>query len=397
MHIDHCLEFLLFLQSHLKLSIKAVQNAHSFLSICHKLAGRPFMISEQELLGKCLNGLLNKNPQQITRAPVCWDVETMIQYLCQLPPNNKITLQALGGKAALLILLSTMCRSGEVAQLRLSGIATGVNAAFVTFHLKELTKNFNIDSIHKAGLQKLTIRKLPSNPSICPVTTLIDYIKLSLPFRKGEDKLFILPGPKFGAAKRQTVIRWIKDHFTGAGLGSFTVHSTRSSTSTSALLLGMPVDEIVAKVGWFSESTFIKTYMRPLEKFQNSFRHLTGDSSITHSPSSHLTPTNIPNKMPSQKPNTAPSFRAFNKGIWPPPLSSTPKVVPSTPECDTSQLAPGKVLKRTHQVQRTKTEKFARFWKLDRKSKVTKNYNKIRSDKFKRKQGSSYNPIAKRA
>ena len=261
MNRDQCLDFLLFLQSNLKLTIKSMKNARSFLSICRKLAGKLFSISEQELLQKCLNGLMNKNPQEVTRAPVCWDIETMLAFLCKLPRIDKISLQALGGKAALLIFLSTMCRSREVIQLRLSGIETGVNASIVTFHLKELTKTFNIESIHRTGLQKLTIRKLPSNPSICPVQTLTDYIKLSLPFRKGEDKLFILPGPKFGAAKRQTVIRWIKDHFTGTGLAGFTVHSTRSSASTNALLLGMPVDDIVAKVGWFSESTFIKNYM----------------------------------------------------------------------------------------------------------------------------------------
>ena len=198
MNIDQCLDFLLFLQSNLKLTIKAMKTTRSFLSICRKLAGKPFSVSEQELLRKCLNGLMNKNPTKVTKAPVCWDVETMLAYLCKLPSNDKITLQALGGKTALLILLSTMCRSREVIQLRLSGLETGVNASFVTFHLKELTKTFNIDSIHRTGLQKLTIRKLPSNPSICPVQTLTDYIKLSLPFRKGEDKLFLLPGPKFG-------------------------------------------------------------------------------------------------------------------------------------------------------------------------------------------------------
>ena len=325
MNIGQCLDFLLFLQSNLKLTIKAMKTTRSFLSICRKLAGKPFSVSEQELLRKCLNGLMNKNPTKVTKAPVCWDVETMLVYLCKLSSNDKITLQALGGKTALLILLSTMCRSREVVQLRLSSLETGVNASFVTFHLKELTKTFNIDSIHRTGLQKLTIRQLPSNPSICPVQTLTDYIKLSLPFRKGEDKLFILPGLKFGAAKRQTVIRWIKDHFTGAGLAGFTVHSTRSSASTNALLLGMPVDDIVAKVGWFSESTFIKNYMRPLEKFKNTYRHLTVGNEVPHSPSVAITPIKMPKGSQLQKPSTIPSFRVFTSGLWPPPFLPLPR------------------------------------------------------------------------
>ena len=51
-----------------------------------------------------------------------------------------------------------------------------------------------------------------------------------------------------------------------AGLGNFTIHSTRGSTATCALLMGMPVNQIVSNVGWVSENTFIKRYMRPLQK-----------------------------------------------------------------------------------------------------------------------------------
>ena len=52
------------------------------------------------------------------------------------------------------------------------------------------------------------------------------------------------------------------------------VYSTWAASSTSALLMGMLVDEIVAKVGWLNITTFVKVYMRPLAKFNNSYRKL---------------------------------------------------------------------------------------------------------------------------
>ena len=118
----------------------------------------------------------------------------------------------------------------------------------VTFHLPKPTKTFNFDTMAKMQLQKLTISHLPSNQAICPVTTLKDYIAWSQFCRGGCDQLFILPGLKRGPAAHQAIIRWVKDLFKATGLGQFTVHSTQSSASTNALLMGMSIDEIVAIV-----------------------------------------------------------------------------------------------------------------------------------------------------
>ena len=42
------------------------------------------------------------------------------------------------------------------------------------------------------------------------------------------------------------------------------MHTTRSSAATNALLLGLPIDAIIAKAGWKSATTFVKHYMKPL-------------------------------------------------------------------------------------------------------------------------------------
>ena len=51
-----------------------------------------------------------------------------------------------------------------------------------------------------------------------------------------------------------------------AGLGSYTLHSTRGSSATCALLMGMDLHEIVSNVGWTSENTFIHKYLKPLRQ-----------------------------------------------------------------------------------------------------------------------------------
>ena len=80
-------------------------------------------------------------------------------------------------------------------------------------------------------------------------------------------------------------------------------------------------------------------------------------------------------------------------------LSSTPKVISSTPDRNTSQIASGKAAQtvlETHKAHRSKTAQFNRLWKRDYKSRVMKNNNKVRIDKFKKKHIKTHNPLAKK-
>ena len=59
---------------------------------------------------------------------------------------------------------------------------------------------------------------------------------------------------------------------TEAGLGNFSVHSNRSTAATSGLLTGIPLDELISRVGWSLPSTFINHYLKPLHQFRHHFR-----------------------------------------------------------------------------------------------------------------------------
>ena len=370
--IDNWLQFLHYLAYEAHLRVKQFRVMRSFLVIMRKLSRDPLNDSEITLMQKFIYGIVNKHPKTIAPSPVCWNVETMLQYLSNLPSNDAITLQELGGKLALLILLSTMCRSGEVAQLCLSSIQTDDSSSKVTFHLCQLTKNFNFRTAKRPKLQELTIRSLPGSLQICPVKTLKDYIRLSNPFRKGVDKLFVLPGIRYhsGLAHQITIIRWIKNHFKAAGLGEFSVHSTRASASTNALLLGMSVDDIVAKVGWLSNSTFINTYMRPLKKFRKKVGCLLDNiDQQCKSPCKNITP--VPTSIQKTKTATSPPMTSSTRKkvtvhVFKNSTETSKKVRPSK-QIENREVGKRKGKMKVTVTKGKKTDQFMQLWKSDKR------------------------------
>ena len=281
MNVDNCLEFFSFLTNRLHIPLSHLRICRSFLSISRKLARMPYSENDIALLKKYLNGVINEKPQMVKKPHTSWDVECLLKYFQTIPDNNSLPIPTVAGKLALLILLSTMCRSGEVVHLRMSQIEILHNGRKVVFHIPTPTKTMNFDTFQHHGLQHLTISKLPEEPKICPVQCLQDYIHRTNTLRCGEDKLFIIAETGKGAA-RQTVLRWICRHFKNAGILNYAVHSTCAASSTTALLMGMSVDEIVAKVGWLNNTTFVRVYMRPLQKFTNTYSTFAEQKKSTH-------------------------------------------------------------------------------------------------------------------
>ena len=166
----------------------------------------------------------------------------------------------------LLLLICSGCRFGEIYQLRLSCIESPKDGETITFHLSEPTKTFTWKRLDQLGLQQLTFRRIPGFTHICPVITLVDYLKKTSPYRKGEDRLFILDQRVPGKiSSKYSITRWCCGHLQFAGLGSVTLHSTRWSVSTGCLISGMDLSELTSKIGWLSVSTFLKSYLKPLE------------------------------------------------------------------------------------------------------------------------------------
>ena len=223
--------------------------------------------ADKEVINKFMQGVFNTKPPVKTRSKLkSWDVDIALDYLTVGPDNKVMDLSDLAGKLCLLVLLSRMCRIGELAQLDLEHMV--ISEGSVCFTLPVPTKTFTTGSCnaYSQGLQKLTLKRFP-NPAICPVEALYTYLKRTLPFRAGVNKVFLIVDQSPRPASRQTLSRWTKTILNKAGLGNFTVHSGRSAASTCALLLGLPIDSILKQAGWKSKSTFVKYYMNsPLIK-----------------------------------------------------------------------------------------------------------------------------------
>ena len=157
-----------------------------------------------------------------------------------------------------------MSQSSEIAQLQLSTMRLLPGA--LQFELKYPTKTFTHKNVGVTGkgnkLQITTVKAFSENKLLCPLTTLIAYMDHTKYVRQSVDHLFVLVTTSVPrCASQATNVRWCKDMLQDAGLGTYSLHSTRGASATSALLMGLPLNQIVARVGWVNANTFIKYYI----------------------------------------------------------------------------------------------------------------------------------------
>ena len=213
---------------------------------------------------KFLRGVFNEQPP-IPKPKCTWDVNIVLDYFVTLGPNDQLQYLQLAGKCALLLMLATMCRLGDIMQTDLTHMKRINNG--VEFHLSKPTKTFSIFNYSRANnLQKLTVMKGNVDQKICPIACLESYIERTKPFRRNSNcnALFIVIGINPHKASNLTVGRWVKNAIKDSGIAGYSSHSARSSSSSFLALLGMGITDLVGRVGWGSESTFVKTYLKPI-------------------------------------------------------------------------------------------------------------------------------------
>ena len=240
------------------------------LVVLRKISGDPLKMGNIFPLEKYLSASFNTHPPGVLRPGSTWDVNVLLDYFVKLGPNEKITKSnILGGKLVLQLLLTQLCRSSEVAQLQMSMMR--ILHGTIQFRLNKPVKtctarNYNV----KSKAQLMTVKEFDGHPLLCPVKTLLAYIQRTKFKRLSVDHLFVLvttQEPRRATA--QTIVRWAKDIMRDAGLAEFNVHSTRGVGATAGLLMGLPLDEIVRRVGWTRATTFMKYYMKPVKQLDD--------------------------------------------------------------------------------------------------------------------------------
>ena len=112
----------------------------------------------------------------------------------------------------------------------------------------------------------ITISEFQQDPRICPLTAVKEYLDRTQGLQNGEQCLFISYVKPHRAVSRDTNSRWTKSVLESSGIDShkFLAHSTRAAAASRAKQKDVPLDVILAHVGWRSAETFRKFYDRPV-------------------------------------------------------------------------------------------------------------------------------------
>ena len=232
----------------------------SALSSCH-LPIEGFPVGQHPLVSRLLKGAFNLRPPQ-PRYSSTWDVSTMLHHLLSFGPNDKLCLDRLTRKLAVLLALVLAHRASDLVRLSLEGGTYTPEGVVLT--CKGLSKT----SRPGKNPSSVIIAPFEESHGLCPIKCLQQYEAVTKQFRvsTSHNQLFLSTIEPHGPISSSTVARWLKKTLQEAGLDShFSGHSTRGAATTTAALAGLSTQEIMNRAGWSQENTFCRYYYHPSE------------------------------------------------------------------------------------------------------------------------------------
>ena len=117
--------------------------------------------------------------------------------------------------------------------------------------------------------------RFDDNVNLCVYRSLNDYIEWTKSIRGEEKNLFISAIKPNHIVTKSTVSRWLKEVIRDSGIeiSHFQGHSTRSASTSKALLNGASIEEIMKAAHWSKESTFKKLYNNSESIIRNPFQN----------------------------------------------------------------------------------------------------------------------------
>ena len=251
---------LLFLASLVRkgISYSAVNVARSAISFFapifegYKLGAHPDVC-------RFLAGVKRRSPK-ISRYSAVWDVDIVFRFLVELWPLRSLPLNLLVKKFVVLFLLVTSHRVQSLQVLKVTNLVWPKQDVAV-FLLDERLKH-----VKSQELGFIQLNAFFSEPKLCVVKCLKEYINRTANLRKGIRYLVLTTTNPIKPASHDTIARWVSDVLSDAGVdvSCFKPHSTRSASSSKLISLKVPIDQVLTKAGWSSESTFRKFYDKPI-------------------------------------------------------------------------------------------------------------------------------------
>lgn len=257
-----------FLQG-IKSGFSAVSTAKAALATYVKIEGQKLGANDdvhQFMLGKA-----RLTPRQPKYSQI-WDPQVVFDFLIKWSPAKFLSLLQLSMKTVTMLLLISGQRPQILKFLTLDNMKK--HRSKITFVISDNLKH----SREKTPATQVTLLAYPGDKRICVVNYISAYLTRTENLRKSRS-LFVTSTPPYEQATLSTMSRWVKSTLTLAGIDTtvFAPGSTRAASANAAQRAGVPLNTIMGKATWQSETTFNRWYKKPIlesteKQYQNAIQ-----------------------------------------------------------------------------------------------------------------------------
>ena len=240
------------------LGYSAINTARSALSSILTLQeNRTF--GEHPLVTRFLKGIFELKPS-LPRYSFVWDVGVVLRYFQSTDYPQAMNLEGLTKKLTTLLALITAQRCQTLVKLDLDNMQELPDR--IVFYIRDKLKTTRPGK-HIAPIE---ILPYPADGKLCPVAHIREYISQTQTLRQHQQLLVSYQKPH-KAVSNATIGRWVKTTLGNAGIdiGTFSVRSSRSASTTCGLLAGIPLKDVLKAGGWSTATTFARHYNKPVD------------------------------------------------------------------------------------------------------------------------------------
>lgn len=216
------------------------------------------------LVKRFMKGVFENRPS-LPRYTCPWYVSTVLKFLSSLPNLEEITLKDLSRKVVMLMALLTGQRAQTLHALDISSMEMTENK--ITFYITEVLKHIK-PGRHQQPIEFVAFEQ---DPTLCIVSHIKGYLRRTSSHRNDQSRLLLSYVNPFNPISKDTLSRWVKETLSQAGIDTktFSAHSTRAASTSTAEAKGVPIQCITDSAGWSNCHTFAKFYKKPQQVVKN--------------------------------------------------------------------------------------------------------------------------------
>ena len=215
-----------------------------------------FPVGQHPLICRLLKGAYNSRPPRPKLCPT-WSVHDVLSMLKKWAPASSLDLKRLTLKTSMLLALTSAKRPSSLSLFSVKAGYCELGESTIRLQPTALEKSEGPDHCAKP----LTLHQFSDEPRLCPVSYVKAYIDKTALLRSS-DKFFISYIPPHGAVAAQTISRWLQETISQCGQ-SGPGGSTRSASTSKAVLNGSSLAAVLEAGDWARASTFSRFYYKP--------------------------------------------------------------------------------------------------------------------------------------